>query len=279
MKTFRFVRAIGIGLFFSFVRASNFAQDHGHLNVGAESRTQGAKLIFANGAAFATNSAYVKTLLLATNGVYNGYYQANITLTALPVTPELGGLDPQAASLGTFIQAQISRVEGPPGGAFAFWDTGATTPTISIASGQTSTNLYRLTESDGSPGSDPYGHIHGRRLTANLPGIYKVTFAAFDTSTNGINGGPIHTPADPVTIYFQAGINLFDVMLAEDGAHVRVGAMLGSTYQVESTDSIVQSAIWESVGDPIIGNDLLAEVIDPRPRAGQRFYRVRIIGP
>jgi hypothetical protein len=277
-RSFGFVKAIGFALVVWSAVVSNFAQDHGHLNVGAESPTQGAKLIFANGAAFATNVAYVKTLLLATNGVYNGYYQGNITLTALPATLNLGGPDPQAPALGSYIQAQITRVEGPAGGSFAFWDMGATTPTIAVASGGSSTNLYRLSESDGSPGTDPYGHIHGRRFTATLPGIYQVTFLAFDTSTNGVNGGPIHTGSDPVTIYFQAGINLFEAKPADDGVHVRFGAMLGGNYQVESRDSLdpASASTWESVGDVVAGNDLVSEVIDSRPRLGKRFYRLKI---
>src|SRR6185436_1462697 len=45
---------------------SALAQDHGHLNVGAVSTNQDSQLIFDNGADFATDANYVKTLDYAT---------------------------------------------------------------------------------------------------------------------------------------------------------------------------------------------------------------------
>src|SRR5206468_3127937 len=99
----RFFGVIGIASFC----LSTLGQDHGHLNVGAESQTVGSKLIFANGGNFATNSGYVKTLTFTNGTVYAGYFQGNTTLTALPVTPANAGPDPQAPLPGAYIQARI----------------------------------------------------------------------------------------------------------------------------------------------------------------------------
>src|SRR5688572_28920242 len=107
----RFLGAIGIA---SFAFIAN-AQDHGHVNVGAESQIAGSKLIFANGNIFATNSGYVKTLTFTNAARYAGYFQGNTTLTALPTTAEHGGPDPQAPAPGSHIVVLLSSLEGPAG--------------------------------------------------------------------------------------------------------------------------------------------------------------------
>src|SRR5215510_9334827 len=120
---------------------SLLAADHGHLNAGAVGTKQNDKLIFDNATDFAASSGYVKTLTFTNSGTYAGYFQGNITLTALAQTPGNAGPVPNAPALGSFIQAQLVSVEGPEGGAFSFWDTDATSATITLSSGQTGTNM------------------------------------------------------------------------------------------------------------------------------------------
>src|SRR5262245_34747335 len=127
---------------------------HGHLNAGAAGTQQNDPLIWANGADFAAASSYVKTLDYTNAGRYAGYFQQNITLTALPATAAHAGPDPAAAAPGSFLQCRMSCLQAPPGGSFGFWESGATAPTISLAAGQTSSLLWPLSESDGAPGSD-----------------------------------------------------------------------------------------------------------------------------
>jgi hypothetical protein len=253
--------------------------DHGHLNAGAVSTKQNDKLIFDNAADFVSSSGYVKTLTYTNGATYAGYYQGNVTLTALPQTPLNAGPVPNAPALGSYIQVQLVSVEGPTGGAFGFWDTGATTPTISLSSGETGTNMFRLTESDGSPGSDPYGHIHGRRLTATKPGIYTVGFKLFDTSTNGVGGGPIHTPSDVLKVYFQADVNILSLEPDVDHSHIRFSAPVGSNWQLEVSDSLGPHANWASVGASIAGDDYFHEVEDEHAVQGERYYRMRSVAP
>jgi hypothetical protein len=262
-------------LTFTTLTSTALAQDHGHLNVGAIGTNQNDQLIFDNGDVFDTATNYVKTLVRATSGTYSGYYQGNITLTALAATPTYLGPVPNAPALGSWIFAQLVSVDGPAGGAFAVWDTGATSPTISLVSGTTGTNTFRLSESDGSPGTDPYGHIHGRRFTATLPGIYTVGLRAFDFSTNGVNGGPIHSPSPVLRLYFQAGVNIKHLEPDVDHTHVEFSAPIGQSWVVEAADSLATNTTWTTISAPIVGDDYFHEITDDQTVAGNRFYRMR----
>ena len=253
------------------------AQDHGHLNVGALGTNQDARLYFANGGDFASDSGYVKTLDFTNANRFAGYFQGNITLTALPTTAAHAGPDPSASAPGSFIQFSLACLEGPAGGSFAFWDVGTTAPSLSLAPGQGSTNLWRLSESNGSPGSDPYGHIHGRRFTATKPGIYKIGFTAFDTSTNGAGGSSIHMPSEQLAVWFQAGVNIRSVEPDEDEGHVHVkfGGRLGYRWQVEASELLGPQADWQPAGRPVVGADVFIEIIHEGAPGEVRFYRVQ----
>jgi len=252
---------------------------HAHLNAGAVSTNQDGRLFFANGGDFASDSGYVKTLTHTNGGNYAGYFQGNITLTALPTTAANAGPDPEASAPGSFLQAQLASVSGPAGGSFSFWEAGATTPTISLQSGATGTNLFALSSGDGSPGSDPFGHVHGRRFTATLPGIYEVGFRLFDTSTNGAGGGPIQSPSGVLRVYFQAGVNLQSIEPDEDHTHVRFPAPVGASWQLEAADSADAPANWQPIGNPVPGDDYIHEVEDDHPVQGNRFYRLKGVTP
>ncbi|HKQ39179.1 MAG TPA: hypothetical protein VJ063_13970 [Verrucomicrobiae bacterium] len=251
------------------------AQAHGHLNVGAIGTNQNDKLFFANGGEFVDSSGYVKTLTFTNGGRFAGYHEGNITLTVLPATAEHSGPDPAAPAFGSFIQFSISCLSGPANGAFGFWDTGSTVPTDSVRPGERSTNLFRLTEADGSPDLDPYGHIHGRRFSATVPGIYTIAFQAFDTSTNGANGGPIHRPSDVFPMIFQAGINIASITQTGLVASVRYGSTANQIFTLEYTTNLAQPIFWLPVAGPKIGNDYFQGLEDPATVDAQRFYRIR----
>lgn len=178
---------------------------HGHLNAGAIGQNQGDPLLWANGDAFIASSGYVKTLTFTNDGRFANYYEGGITPTALPTTSDNGGPDAQASAPGSFLQLGIVKATGPIGGSFGFWEVGSTTPTLSLLSGDTSEQLFPLSEGDGSAGSDPFGHIHGRRFTTTKPGVYTAWFRAFDTSSNGTGGGPVHAPSEALPVRFLAG--------------------------------------------------------------------------
>ncbi|MCI0539064.1 MAG: PEP-CTERM sorting domain-containing protein [Verrucomicrobiales bacterium] len=180
---------------------------HGHLNAGAFGSTPGSQLTFANGLDFALSSGYVKDLTYATSGTYAGFYEGGITLTALAATTDNGGPVANAPALGSFIEARIVSVDGPAGGAFGFWEAGATAPTFSIGSGtRGGTFSFDLSDAElgaGQPGADPFGHLHGRRFIVTTEGNYTVGFKLFDVSANGPDFGPIHAASDTLTIQFR----------------------------------------------------------------------------
>ena len=245
---------------------------HGHLNAGATGTNQNERVIWANGADFIATSGYVKTLNYTNGGRFAGYYEGGITPTALPATLEHGGPDPDASAFGSYLQFRMSCLEGPPGGAFGFWETGTTSPSISLAPGQASTNLWRLSESDGLPGEDPFGHVHGRRFTATKPGIYKVGFTALDTSTNGTGGGAIHTPSEELPIWFQAGVSIQSIQPDLQASEVRVhfGAAAGFNWSVQYASDLTST--WQSTA-PVTGNDTFIDsIIQPLGQRG--FYRL-----
>jgi len=254
---------------------------HGHLNAGAAGTAQNVPLIWANGDEFAVSSGYVKTLDFTNAGRYAGFFQQNITLTALPATAANAGPDPQASALGSFLQARMACLEAPPGGEFGFWETGASTPTISLPAGGVAPALFSLSQYDGAPGSDPFGHIHGRRFTATKPGFYTVAFQALDTSTNGAGGGPIHSPSAPLAIRFQAGVHLMTVEpdYDEGRVHLRLAPPANTAWQIESADSPAPDATWIAVGAPVAGTDLVVEKMLEGDPGSSRFYRLRRLMP
>lgn len=180
---------------------------HGHLNAGALGTNQNDQLYFANGSLFAASSGYVQTMSLSNSGTYAGYYNSGPSFTALPQTVANGGPVPNATAFGSFIQMRLESVTGPAGGTFSFWDTDATTPTISLAVGASSPSaLWALSDAGlgaGQPGADPFGHLHGRRFTVDVEGDYTIGFRLFDTSTNGLAGAPIHAMSGVFLFNFQ----------------------------------------------------------------------------
>lgn len=269
-----FAIAAAAGLLTAFVTLG-VAQDHGHLNIGATSTNQGSMLIFENGPDFHPATDYVKTLFYTNGGRYAGYYQGNITLTALPATEAYAGPHPRAAALGSWLWASISRVEGPAGGAFQFWESGVNEPTISIPSGSSATNEWRVSESNGNAGLDPYGHIHGRRFTATLPGVYTVYFRAVDRSHNGSGGSAIHTSSELLPVTFQAGVNLVALGRAGGVTSVAFGTYGGNRFTVESASGVGSNSTWSAVSQPVSGNDRWQTLTHTNGNPAQ-FYRVRL---
>lgn len=257
------------------------AQDHGHLNVGAQTWTQGSRLVWENGAIFQQTARYVKTLNFGTNVRYAGFYEGNITLTALHSRDAFGELVPGSSAPGSFILGEIVSVAGPEGGAFGFWEPSAPngTPTFSIPVGTTDARV-RFEVSDaalgaGAEGADPYGHIHGRRFTATRPGIYTVGFRAHDISVNGANAGPIHTSSELILIDFQAGYNIKEVRLVENRPQITVGTRVGFVFTIESSDDLNDPNDWEPVAT-LTGDDTFQTAIDEMPLTSAKFYRVGV---
>ncbi len=257
------------------------AQDHGHLNAGAVGWNQGDKLTWVNGADFLQSSGYVKTLLPATTAKYLGFFDGNITLTALHSTNAFGEAIAGSPAPGAFILGQIVSVTGPEGAFFGFWDTNSTAgnPTFSIPTGtQPLGAVFDVSQAGlgaGSPGGDPYGHIHGRRLTATKPGLYTVGFRSVDNSTNGSPAGPIHAPSETLTVQFQAGYNIKSITWTDGVAAVTIGTAAGSIFALQSNADPADPEGWTLVS-AVTGNDKFQTIVDGAAAGPARFYRVEV---
>lgn len=182
-----------------------------HLNAGAVGTAQNDQLYFINGASYVAGSGYMQTLTYTNSGRFAGYFQSSgPTFTAAPQTTNnnSGGPALNAPAFGSFERLQVVSVAGPDGGNFGYWANGATSPTYSAAVGLTG-GTYQFDLSDaslgaGELGADPFGHLHGRRFTATAPGLYTVGFQIYDTSVNGLGGGPIHAPSDVFYLNYNA---------------------------------------------------------------------------
>jgi hypothetical protein len=111
------------------------------------------------------------------------------------------------------------------------------------------------------------------------PGVYIVTIRAFDTSTNGVGGGPVHTPSDPIDIYFEGGVNVASVELGENSTAVHYAAPVGAMWQLESSSSLDPNAEWTPVEQPVIGDDYFHAVVYRERAPGNRFYRIKRVLP
>jgi hypothetical protein len=253
---------------------------HVHLNAGATSTDQDAPLHFVNGNSYDTNAGYNVYLSFTNSGSFSNLYQgAGLSFTALASTLNNGGPAPGHAADGALLQLQFVSLSGPPDGLFGVWmqepgNPSSSFPLFLLAAGMTNgTNLIALSESDGSPGADPYGHIHGRTFTASRPGLYTLGCRIVDTSSNGAGGGSIHAPSGLYYFHFQAGITISSWAKNPDSLSLTFGTTTGKNYYVESTPDLT-TPNWTTLAGPFAGdNHLLTAVANST--AAQLFFRLR----
>jgi hypothetical protein len=262
--------------------ATAFAQ-HQHLNAGASGTNQNDQLYFVNGdCCFSTNTGFALNLIYTNAGAAAGYYRSGgITMTSLPQTLNNGGPAFGAAAFGSYIVAELSSVSGPTGGVFSVWEANATTPTYSLASGSTGgTNRWNLSEGNGSPGSDPYGHIHGRVFTATMSGLYTVGFKLYDISTNGVAGSPIHTPSNVFYMNFHAVFDpravpqLSNLVANANRFLFTIQTLSNKMYQVEYKDDL-SATNWTALGSSFTGSGG-AMIATNNATGSQGFFRVKL---
>ncbi len=254
-----------------------------HIFGGALGTNQNDKLFFSNGGGFnALLTSYTFPQVLRTNGLNAGHYRGEvISFTALAALPENGGPITGHAAFGAQLAVQVVSVQGPPGGSFAFWegdgesDLGSITFSVPVGTTNGANHLI-VSENNGEPDTDPYGHIHGREFTTSLPGTYIVGFRLIDISGNGAGGGPIHTPSDVLPVRFQAGLRIEVIQSFTNRVALSFRSPPGISNQVEAVASLA-STNWVPVAPPLRGNNGLQTVNDTNAPVGQRFYRLRQI--
>ena len=266
-------------------------QAHDHMPAAATSSDPGATLEYDPTATdYTTNSGFVFALTAGTtNDAYLGYYYTDDQVfIALAATGDNGGPEPGHAALGTYIQVKLLSVTGPPGASFGFWETpengvDSTNLTWSVSVPyHNGTNLIHVSESDGSPGSDPYGHIHGRIYSVTQPGFYTATWQFVDTSTNGPGGGPVDLPSAPFSTYYQAGLTIAGISAGSNAVNVRFAAPSDqpddlssppSNYYLLSSPVLGPGTDWRQVGGVIVGDDTLHVVSVPLTNSAG-FFRL-----
>jgi hypothetical protein len=253
---------------------------HVHINAGASNTAQNAALYFPNGATYNTNAGYDVYLSFTNSGQFSGLYQGSgVSFTSLPGTADNGGPSFGHAAEGAFLQLQLVLMSGPAGGVFGVWtqdmaNPAASYPLHSLPVGTTNgTNLLVLSEGDGSPGSDPYGHIHGRTYTATKPGLYTLGCRIVDTSRNGTGGGPIHTPSALYYFYFQAGLTISSYLKNTNASSVTFGTTAGKSYYVESAPDLWLTN-WTTFAGPFTGDNKL-RTVTTNSTASRLFFRLR----
>ena len=272
-----------VGVLSACLAVAPVANGHGHINAGATGREPGAPLSIANAGSWDAASGFLIHLRLASTLPYGPLYVGgtDVTFTSLPATADNGGPDPRAALLGAHLEMVWVSLAGPAGGALSFWDSDgffdATEIRFTVPTGMSQgTNSFALSENDGSAGSDPYGHIHGRKFSADRPGLYTAGFRVVDTSENGPAGGPIHAPSEVVYFNFQAGTTLQVLKTPEAGFQFQFGTESGKGYRVEASRTLGADADWVPVADPIPGTGRLEQVPGIPSDGATRFFRLHI---
>ena len=262
---------------------------HFHVTAGAASTTVGSPLYFTDADSFLAESGYVANMPLITNIFLPtiGYYMGGPTFTA----GSGDGADGPPAAPGARIALVVRAVDGPPGAHWSFWETSGNEEygnaiTFTYATGTTNgTNALVLSENDGLPGQDPFGHIHGRAFTVDKPGLYTVWVQLIDTSRNGPGGGPIHTPSPLYRYYFQAGTTIARLARTNSSVVVTFGTQPSNaarqySYFLEASFALDDSVAWTTIAGPLSGNNRLRSFTDTPPAdAPYRFYRLRVTTP
>jgi len=253
-----------------------------HIFAGAAGTNSGDALVFTVASLFDTRSGYKLPMVLRTNGHNAGYHRGDtLTFTVLSATDLGTGQVLGRSLLGSRLAVQVVEVAGPAGGAIGFWEGDGENPgneiTFSVPVGTTGgTSSFVVSENEGTPGSDPYGHIHGREFTATTAGLYTVGFRLVDISTNGPGGGPLHAPSSVLSMFFQAGPTIETIQSVTNGMRVFFRSAPGVTNVLEASDGLGAIA-WRPVSGGLRGNSALQSLTDTNAAPDVRVYRLRLL--
>lgn len=267
--------------------ALSLQAQHIHVNAGALSTTIGSQLAFTDADNYAASSGYVINMVLRTNGPAAGLYDGGPTFAAAGSD----GFEGTPAVPGSQLAMIVKAVSGPSDGSFSFWESpGCLEPddenyaphiAFTVTAGTTNgTNHFVVSENNGQPGQDPYGHCHGRLFTANKPGLYTVWFQIADLSRNGPDSVPLHTPSPIYSFYFNAGLNIARLHRTNETTSATFGTRFQSRFYLEASPALDEAALWTTVAGPVNGNNRLQTLTDPNAFGEPpRFYRLRISTP
>ncbi|MCX6882007.1 MAG: hypothetical protein NTV12_05780 [Verrucomicrobia bacterium] len=252
---------------------------HDHINSGAQSEAQGSALYFPNGDRYSTAQGWV--CFLDKQDVTSGWsFTDGVTFGSLPGTVSTGGPVVGHAAFGAFLELEFVDLKGPKGGTLAVWqrdeEFGTLTALLELTTGGSPKGQrIPLTESDGSPAADPYGHIHGREFWVDQPGLYVMRVRLVDSSTHGLNQGPIHSPSTILSLYLQAENTLQAERNEAGGLRLTYAVRGHETWAVEESPSVGVDAVWTEVHRA--GGSTAGFLASWEPEVGLTpcFYRLR----
>ncbi len=250
------------------------------LRFGALDLTNGAPLCWVNAPELCTNSQTVLNFDYTNGGPCALQYQCCPPLLSLPATVENGGPVNNHAALGSRLEMELVSLAGPANGALSFWEPGEMQPRFTLGVSQASgTERIALSQGAGAPEDDPYGEIQGRHFGLTQPGLYCLGFRLVDTSTNGIDGGPIHAPSQFYHIYLQAGATLHSIARQGSSVTAFFGGHAGKSFYLETSCSLASGAAWRTVAGPLTGTARLQSLTDPAVASPEGYYRLRLTTP
>lgn len=253
-----------------------------HIYAGAAGLKPGDPLVFTVAHLFDARSGYLLPMVRRTNGLNAGYYRGDtLTFTALAATDLGTGQLEGRALLGSRLAVQVVSVDGPADGSIAYWEGDGENPgnriTFSVKAGTTnSESWFLISENNGAPGSDPYGHIHGRAFTADRQGLYTVGFRLLDVSTNGPAGGPLHSPSQVLNLRMHAGPLIEQIQADPNGFRILFRSAPGVSNVLEFADLQTRFS-WTPASAPLRGNSSPQMLIDTNPVSAGRIYRLRLL--
>lgn len=231
---------------------------HDHIEIGRDEVEPG-RLAFSD--LFFQLALYVPPGVPLSNDSPNfpgGYFANELTFTT-----ETNVLQP---ATGANPRIEFLSLTGPVGAIFAFWEAGASAPTISIPTGWT-TSAEDLRSFAVVVGGD--NHLHGRVFTATQPGVYQVTFRAIDAAG-------LYQPTADRTLTFEV-LTPPQLRISLHGADVRLTfpSRPGLSYEIQSTTNLAGET-WEPATaiDPLDGTGGTLEATEPLGNRQRVFYRL-----
>lgn len=252
---------------------------HDHINSGAQSEAQGSALYFPNGDRYSTAQGWV--CFLDKQDVTSGWsFTDGVTFGSLPGTVSTGGPVVGHAAFGAFLELEFVDLKGPKGGTLAVWqrdeEFGTLTALLELTTGGSPKGQrIPLTESDGSPAADPYGHIHGREFWVDQPGLYVLRVRLVDSSTHGLNQGPIHSPSEILSLYLQSRATLQGELRADGQVQVTFAVRAYEAWVLEESAELATGSVWREVHRVGGFNRSFLETWIPEPTVAARYYRLK----
>jgi len=151
--------------------------------------------------------------------------------TELTFSTEVNALEP---AVGSNPRIELLSIAGPGGGSFAFWEVGATGPSLEKQAGWTNTFGDTFSFIVILNGDD---HAHGRAFTMDKPGEYTVVLRAVDEAG-------LFTPSKNKTITFVAQLPPpLSLLIASGNATVTFTSRLNLDYDLQSCTNL-NSGTW-----------------------------------